>query len=131
MIDNFSRTILERLSDHGLEASVSSAFHEGKRKDIALSDYLCFPWLIAEHKKSVEGGAEEYCYCQAANAGMGALTMYRILAKYAEEMPEATQIPPLPIITTIGKDVRIWVIYTSAHENQNKKPLYVSQCFLT
>jgi hypothetical protein len=115
IFDNFSRTILERLCDHGLEPSTSRIFHADKRKDTLLSDYLCFPWLIAEHKKAVEGNAEEYCYCQAANAGMATLMMYRTLSKYAKKMPRDTQIPPVTTITTVGEDVRVWVMYVSGN----------------
>lgn len=123
MVENFSLEMLEHLARHGLEPSTTGRFHEGKTRQIVPSDYLCFPWLIVEHKKQGHSGQVQFCYCQAANAGMAALTMLQKLAKYAEKRPRDSHIPPITTVTTVGPEVRVWVMYVSEAEDG---PTYVS-----
>ncbi|KAM0818179.1 hypothetical protein AB5N19_03988 [Seiridium cardinale] len=70
----------------------------------------CFPWLIVEYKKQ-DKKKEEQCYCQAANAGSAALMLLQTAATFAEFKEECQHVPPVVTVTTIGRSVRVWVVY--------------------
>ena len=110
LVENFTLQTLRHLAKHGLEPSVGGVFRKEKR-GIALSDYMCYPWLIVEHKKH-ERKADE-CYCQAANGASAALTMMQILSKYAPNKADDGHVPPIVALTTVGAEVRIWIAYVS------------------
>jgi hypothetical protein len=111
MVQNFSMQTLQALAEHGLQPTARAIFREGRRDNIKMSDLICYPWLIVEHKKSSDQGKDLFCYCQAANAGMGALMMLKTLAKYAERRVHDEHIPPVITITTVECTVRVWVMY--------------------
>jgi hypothetical protein len=112
-VKNFTRTTLEHLSKYGLQPSPSRIFDERRKEHVFPSDFLCYPWLIVEHKKDAAERKEEECYCQAANAASASLKMHQILAKYAQSLPEDAHVPPITAMTTVGKIVKIWIAYVS------------------
>lgn len=112
LVRNFSRKILEHLAQHGLEPSVAGIFRETRRTEIEKSRFMCYPWLIVEHKKANLDKAEA-CYCQAANAASAALKMHQILAQYAENKVDDVHVPAVTIMTTVGQVVRVWIAYVS------------------
>lgn len=114
IIHNFSCTILQKLADCGLEPSPAAIFRKDRNESIVSSDCICYPWMIVEHKKHEYKNAEE-CYCQAVNATTGALVMLRILSRYrnADEV-----IPPVVAITTVGRDVSVWISYVDDNMDQ-------------
>jgi hypothetical protein len=109
-VDDFSRQSLEDLFAHGLRPSVTSAFSNGSTGPL---DYICYPWLIVEHKSSSEAEAIE-CYCRAANSAAAQLLMYRILAKHANHK----LVPTVVTMTTTGKYARIWIAYFDTASEQ-------------
>ena len=111
MYENFSRNTLQHLASRGLEPSTAGVFHSNLSDEISLSDYLCFPWLIVEHKKLEHNSIAHFCYCQAANAAMAALTILQTLSQYATRRPQNSHIPPIATVTTVGHEVRAWVMY--------------------
>jgi hypothetical protein len=110
LVENFSRTNLERLAQHGLQPSSAGIFRQGRATSIVPSDCVCFPWFIVEHKKS--NNKENQCYCQAANAGAAAVMMLQTLSQYATKKPRDEHVPPVVTMTTVNKMVRIWIIYS-------------------
>lgn len=113
LVKNFLRSTLEHLATHGLQPSPAGIFQKQRRAKIEISDSLCYPWLVVEHKKDkVSMDKKIYCYCQAANAAQAVLKMHQILAQYAEgKANDATHIPPITTITTVGSDVKVWIAY--------------------
>jgi hypothetical protein len=83
------------------------------------SELYCYPWLIVELKKdSSPINAQEYCYCQAANAVSAALKMFENAGRYAENKLEQQHVLPVVTMTAIGPEVRIWITYSF---NQNRE----------
>jgi hypothetical protein len=107
---NFSRTILQRLAqaeDCGLKESLIPSVFLNFRKQGG-SDKV-YPWLIVEHKK--QDASPGYGWCQAANAALRAIKMYRNLAKYAKQRPNESHVPPIVTMTTVGSRFRVWIAY--------------------
>jgi hypothetical protein len=129
--DNFSKTTLAHLARHGVESNTAGLFrHKGTAP--VLSDYICFPWLIVEHKKTGGRALVEKCYCQAANAGTAAIMMLETLSMVVEDDGQETKdkdhIPPVVTITTVDSVVRVWIAYScdpsdSGGANYVRKPL--------
>ncbi|KAH7011026.1 hypothetical protein EDB80DRAFT_836636 [Ilyonectria destructans] len=71
----------------------------------------CYPWLIVEHKKEGVRRSEETVCCQSANAGACAVKLNQIAARYAVELGDDAQIPPVSMVTTIGSRVKVWIMY--------------------
>lgn len=113
IVDNFTKETLQALAEEGLQCNAANIFRQGRKNSIVMSDYLCFPWLIVEHKKSSHEGQSIFCYCQAANAGMAALMMLQRLAKYTDKREDEAHVPPVITITTIDGVVRVWVMYVT------------------
>ena len=124
VVENFSLATLEHLGRHGLQPSTSRMFDQNRKARVFESDFICYPWLIIEHKKSQRSGM--FCYCQAANAASAALEMHMILAKYAREAPQDAHIPPVTTMTTVGREVRIWIAYVSNVSNDGHDCVRVS-----
>jgi hypothetical protein len=94
---------------------------------MVFSDYICFPWLIVEHKKAGEVALEEKCYCQAANAGTAAIMMLETLSGIVPGVKEHKaheHIPPVVTMTTVDKIVRVWITY-SCKPSDNDAAKYV------
>ncbi|KAK4038765.1 hypothetical protein C8A01DRAFT_37255 [Parachaetomium inaequale] len=115
MIENFSHTTLQHLARHGVQSNTAGLFRKRQnQKTIVLSDCICFPWLIVEHKKAGEVALEERCYCQAANAGTAAVMMLETLSGIVPGVKKHTaneHIPPVVTMTTVDKIVRVWITY--------------------
>ncbi len=108
----FSRQTLAHLARYGVESSTARLFSR-LQKNVILSDYICFPWLVVEHKKAGKGGTREQCYCQAANAGTAAVMMLESLYSIeTEHVPDNEHILPVVTMTTVDKNVRIWLAYS-------------------
>jgi hypothetical protein len=108
VLKNFSSQTLEHLARYGLESCVANLF---RRKNAKSNRYICFPWLIVEHKPAPPTD-KSFCYCQAANAAHAVLTMLRNLAKFSKKgLTDYSHIPPVTTITTIGSEVKVWVAY--------------------
>lgn len=75
------------------------------------TDYHCFPWFIVEFKKANK--AEEFCYCQAANAGSAAILIFEKLCQWDLADDNFSQIPPVLTMTAIGSEVKLWVVYAT------------------
>jgi hypothetical protein len=114
MTEKFEHTTLQHLARHGVESNTAGLYRK-KDKWIS-SDFICFPWLIVEHKKAGDGSVERKCHCQAANAGTAAVMMLESLFNSepeANEHNEANEhIPPVVSITTVCKTVRVWITYS-------------------
>lgn len=108
---NFSRKVLEHLTHHGLQPSTAGVFDKGWQTELRRADYQCFPWFIVEHKEDVLRDKESRCYCRAANAADATLIMNQLLATYAENKTDDVHIPPVVTMTTVGKDIKIWIAY--------------------
>jgi hypothetical protein len=121
-VENFSRSILEQLAQHGLHSSAAELITEGSKKRIVPSDCISFPWLIVEHKK-LEQEQPTDSYLQAANAGAAALMLFRTLVEHADQKI----VPPVVTMTTVGETVRLWIAYFDDEREtyvSNKTSLY-------
>ncbi|KAL2193245.1 hypothetical protein P885DRAFT_64083 [Corynascus similis CBS 632.67] len=126
--ENFSYTTLQYLASYGVESNTAGLFRQGRKH--GLSDYICFPWLIVEHKRAGGPATEEECYCQAANAGTAAVMMLETLSKIfpgvaKKERRAHKHIPPVVTITTVDKIVRVWITYACELSDDNSVPKYV------
>jgi hypothetical protein len=118
LIENFSLDVLDSLWQNGLQFCLSTKSNESDR--YRPRELQCFPWLIIEHKRANPGKAEiEKCYCQAANAGSAALMMLQTAAKYAENRDQGQHVPPVVTITTISKEVRVWVVFDRRRDHRD------------
>jgi hypothetical protein len=133
IMENFSYETLEHLACHNVESNISGIFRPRKGNMVTpFADYICFPWLIVEHKK--EGGPAhiEKCYCQAANAGAAAVMMLETLAKIPgmEKHRTKTHIPPVVTMTTVDSIVRVWITYACGPSDDDNGAKYVSRASL-
>ncbi|KAM0417109.1 hypothetical protein ACHAPT_012884 [Fusarium lateritium] len=109
IMDTFSWSTLKKLHEFGLQPTPVRIF----QKQPMEANLKCYPWLIVEHKKEDEAGGRpaRVVSCQAANAAACAVSLVRESAKYAVELPDQAQIPPIPAVTNIGSRVTLWVMY--------------------
>ncbi|KAF5649625.1 hypothetical protein F52700_521 [Fusarium sp. NRRL 52700] len=107
-MEPFTWSTLKRLHEFGLEPSPSHIF----KKPPLEADLKCYPWLVVEHKKEKQdnGPVRDVC-CQAANAAACAASLINHTAQYAVKLPKHAHIPPIPVITTIGSGVKVWIMY--------------------
>ncbi|EXL50371.1 hypothetical protein FOCG_08671 [Fusarium oxysporum f. sp. radicis-lycopersici 26381] len=110
LVESFSWPDLKRLYAHGLRPSPFHAFD--KRKPLE-KDLKCFPWLVIEHKKMPETyeKLKEVAYCQAVNGSGCAVRLNQIAAKYTPELARQAHVPPIPAVTTVGPEVKVWITY--------------------
>ncbi|KAI1840806.1 hypothetical protein JX266_013013 [Neoarthrinium moseri] len=112
-VENFSRATLQKLASNGLRSSVTDAFRDKRRDAIVASDCICYPWFVVEHQKQGSGKAME-CYCQAANAAVAVLMMFRNLVKYSTHK----EVQPVTVMTTVRSEVRIWTAFYDDSEDK-------------
>jgi hypothetical protein len=130
-MDNFSFRTLEHLARHDVESNAAGIFRRKRNNAVPPSEYMCFPWLIVEHKKKGGSAHVEKCYCQAANAGTAAVMMLETLAGVVPGVEEKQQeaiehIPPVVTITTVDSIVRVWITHASGPcEDDAEKMKYV------
>lgn len=111
--ENLSSGMLQHLAQHGLESDASGSLASTKRVLDPDRDWVCFPWLIVQHAKPAD--PETQCNLEAANASAMAVMM---LERLCGRVPVSMQgkvnehVPPVVVITTIQKMVRIWVTYS-------------------
>jgi hypothetical protein len=118
-VRNFTLSILTELRNRSTDNVISSPrtslqrWKPRKQESLGAADLTCFPWAIVEVKTSPsKSDAEEFCYCQAANASAKALTMREKLAAcFVHPSQEALVIFSF---TCIGPSVRLWVTYRAA-----------------
>ena len=109
----FTLQTLAHLAEHHKVQSSTARLFSRPQKDVVLSDYICFPWLVVEHKKAVKGKDREQCYCQAANAGTAAVMMLESLCRIQKgHGPDNDHILPVVTMTTVDKIVKIWIAYS-------------------
>ncbi|EXK82051.1 hypothetical protein FOQG_13567 [Fusarium oxysporum f. sp. raphani 54005] len=110
LVESFSWPDLKRLYAHGLRPSPFHAFD--KRKPLA-KDLRCFPWLVIEHKMMPNNceKLKEVAYCQAVNGSGCAVRLNQIAAKYTPELAREAHVPPIPAVTTVGPEVKVWITY--------------------
>lgn len=112
MVTNLSHKTLQHLAGHGLYSVVADSVQQQKIvKGFKLSDHMCFPWLVMEHKK--DNHTMQHCYCQAANGTSAALLLLENLCKYETSSHDNLQIPPVIGITTGGSEVKVWITYST------------------
>ncbi|KAF4954396.1 hypothetical protein FSARC_12139 [Fusarium sarcochroum] len=109
IMEPFSWETLIGLNAFGLQPSPVRIFHKPPLE----AHLKCYPWLIVEHKKEngKNGGLERDVCCQGANAAASAVSLVRHSAQYAVELPGQAHIPPIPVITTVGSRVTVWIMY--------------------
>ncbi|KAM0337696.1 hypothetical protein ACHAPU_011526 [Fusarium lateritium] len=114
IVEPFSWSLFQELFEHGLRPTPFSTLgKKAKRsKGPSTEDLKCYPWLIVEFKTEDDSLMEEVC-CQGANASACAVNLNRIAAKYTTEEAEDVQVPPIPVITTVGPKVKAWIAYFS------------------
>lgn len=54
---------------------------------------------------------KEVAYCQAVNGSGCAVRLNQIAAKYTLELSRQAHVPPIPAITTVGPEVKVWITY--------------------
>lgn len=109
IVQQFSWTLLRELRQFGLQSTPFNVFDK-EPKEARLK---CYPWLIVEHKKENpddDRRIEETVYCQAANASACAIQLNGQAAKYALQSDDFAHIPPIPVITTVGPNVKVWIM---------------------
>ncbi len=115
--DAFSHEQLQSLADGGLQCHVAARLGKHRRSKPDPCDMFTFPWLVVEHKKNQKGINDKECYEQAANAASCVLLMFENLAQYAKPERYAAHIPPVVTITTVGKEVKMWIGYAKPVEH--------------
>ena len=74
------------------------------------------------------------CYCQAANASSAVLMMLEKLSMCESIATADANIPPVTTMTTVGKDVRVWLAYVctevSSKGNNTKTHVKLAHIFL-
>lgn len=127
IVENFSFRTLDHLAKHEIQSNTAGLFRR-RQEDKILSDFICFPWLIVEHKKAGGVGVKEQCYCQAANAGTAAVMLLQTLSKYVPPGKVNEHIPPVVTMTTVDSTVRVWITY-SCKPGGDDGTKYVSKPF--
>ncbi|KAG5661896.1 hypothetical protein KAF25_004135, partial [Fusarium avenaceum] len=114
IVEPFSWSLFQELFEHGLRPTPFNTLGKKakKSKGPSTEDLKCYPWLIVEFKTEDDSLMEEVC-CQGANASACAVNLNRIAAKYTTEEAEDGQVPPIPVITTVGPKVKAWITYFS------------------
>ncbi|KAF5967124.1 hypothetical protein FBULB1_11329 [Fusarium bulbicola] len=112
IMESFSWSNLKRLYKAGLRPTPFRVFHKEPRE----KDLKCYPWLLVEYKKAKYTNherqqLEETVCCQAANGSASAIKLNQIAARYAIELPDGSHIPPIPVVTTVGSEVKVWITY--------------------
>lgn len=110
----FSLSALKELYVHGLRPSPFHPFQKNFRK----KDLKCFPWLVIEFKpkpgaNGVIKQKKEEVYCQAVNGSGCAVRLNEIAALYEMKLPGRAHIPPIPAVTTVGPEVKVWITYST------------------
>ncbi|KAF4461146.1 hypothetical protein FALBO_12064 [Fusarium albosuccineum] len=105
LVGSFSWSLLKDLYTHGLRPTPFLVFDRKPQE----SKLMCYPWLVVEHKK--EDIHPRTVCCQAANASACAVKLSQVTARYAVELPDSAHIPPIPVITTIGPQVKVWIMH--------------------
>ncbi|KAF4490278.1 hypothetical protein FAGAP_10943 [Fusarium agapanthi] len=112
IMESFSWPNLKMLYKDGLRPTPFRVFHKEPRE----KDLKCYPWLLVEYKKEKYTNherqqLEETVCCQAANGSASAIKLNHIAARYAIELPDGSHIPPIPVVTTVGPKVKVWITY--------------------
>ncbi|KAF5554655.1 Zn(II)2Cys6 transcription factor [Fusarium mexicanum] len=112
IMESFSWSNLKMLYKDGLRPTPFRVFHKEPRE----KDLKCYPWLLVEYKKEKYTNherlqLEETVCCQAANGSASAIKLNQIAARYAIELPDGSHIPPIPLVTTVGSKVKVWITY--------------------
>ncbi|KAF5007530.1 hypothetical protein FDECE_6121 [Fusarium decemcellulare] len=105
LVESFSWSLLKDLYTHGLRPTPFLVFNRKPQE----SKLMCYPWLVVEHKK--EDIAPKTVCCQAANASACAVKISQATARYAVELPDSAHVPPIPVVTTIGPQVSVWIMH--------------------
>ncbi|KAG7404783.1 hypothetical protein Forpe1208_v014701 [Fusarium oxysporum f. sp. rapae] len=107
-MEPFTWSTLQKLHKFGLQPSPCRLFEKPPLE----ADLKCYPWLVVEHKKEKQDDTPvRVVCCQAANAAACAISLIRHTAQYAVKLPKHAHIPPIPVITTIGPSVTVWIMY--------------------
>ncbi|RBA09662.1 hypothetical protein FPRO05_05598 [Fusarium proliferatum] len=135
----FSLSTLRQLSTHGLRPSPFHTF----QKRFKEKDLKCFPWLVIEFKPKQGSKGEikrlkEVVYCQAVNGSGCAVRLNEIASWYETNSPGLAHIPPIPAVTTVGPEVKVWITYSTENslafrcdtkkEKQRTGKGYMMQC---
>jgi hypothetical protein len=114
IVEPFSWSLFQELFEHGLRPTPFGVLGQKtkKPKEPSTQDLKCYPWLIVEFKIEDDSLMEEVC-CQGANASACAVNLNLIAAKYATKQAQDEQVPPIPVITTAGTKVKVWIMYFS------------------
>ncbi|ENH64826.1 hypothetical protein FOC1_g10005593 [Fusarium oxysporum f. sp. cubense race 1] len=108
-VEPFTWSTLQALNKFGLEPSPFRIFEKSPLE----ANLRCYPWLIVEHKKEKDQNEalERVVNCQAANAAACAVSLVQQTAQYAVKLPRHAHIPPIPVITTVGPFITVWLMY--------------------
>lgn len=117
LVEPFSWSTLKDLHQHGLKPTPFSVLDT---KTPLEADLISYPWLVVEYKRakgkarSTTAGPrqlEEVVYCQAANASGCAVKLNQNAAEFAVQLADDAQVPPVPTITTVGPQVKVWITF--------------------
>ncbi|KAH7227378.1 hypothetical protein BKA60DRAFT_506402 [Fusarium oxysporum] len=149
LVEPFSWSTLKDLHQHGLKPTPFSVLDT---KTPLEADLISYPWLVVEYKRakgkarSTTAGPrqlEEVVYCQAANASGCAVKLNQNAAEFAVQLADDAQVPPVPTITTVGPQVKVWITFFAkdfmAYRFKDKKSQqfhgykegYIMQCIWT
>ncbi|KAF5638090.1 hypothetical protein F52700_4794 [Fusarium sp. NRRL 52700] len=108
-MEPFTWSTLQVLNKVGLEPSPFRIFDKSPLQ----ANLRCYPWLVIEHKreKDQNEALERAVNCQAANAAACAISLVQQTAQYAVKLPRHAHIPPIPVVTTVGTSVTVWLMY--------------------
>ncbi|KAF5560765.1 hypothetical protein FPHYL_6477 [Fusarium phyllophilum] len=109
LMEPFTWSTLQALNKVGLEPSPFRIFD----KSPLGANLRCYPWLVVEHKreKDQNEALERVVMCQAANGAACAISLVQQTAQYAVKLPRHAHIPPIPVVTTVGSFVTVWLMY--------------------
>ncbi|PNP78790.1 hypothetical protein FNYG_07932 [Fusarium nygamai] len=109
LMEPFTWSTLQALNKVGLEPSPFRIFDKSPLD----ANLRCYPWLVIEHKreKDQNEALERVVTCQAANGAACAISLVQQTAQYAVKLPRNAHIPPIPVVTTVGSFVTVWLMY--------------------
>lgn len=116
MAEPFTWSTLHMLSTQAGLRPCPRMMSGGYKKTKAAARLRCYPWLIAEFKKAHHdrrdaARADEIVCCQASNGAACALQLNKELAQFARPLTNAAHVPPIPVVTTTGSKITVWIAY--------------------
>ncbi|KAH8805114.1 hypothetical protein F5884DRAFT_885128 [Xylogone sp. PMI_703] len=117
---NFTQARLSELEKEAHGGLISAPLSSLLKRKIDRKHLVCFPPTVIEVKHHNVADLEiERCYCQAANAAAGALSLLNGLVNYSASNSCCEDIQPVVSFTFIGANAKVWLALIATKEILN------------